>query len=51
MKYKEAISAFSSKESSGILNKSKSLSNISELGLTKGNDMKKSRKQEVVHSK
>lgn len=52
MKYKEAISAFSSKDSSAgtIINKSKSQSNISDLGITKG-DMKKSRKEETVHTK
>jgi hypothetical protein len=44
MKYKEAISAFSSKENSAAaLSKSKSLSS-SELGVTK--DVKKSRKEE-----
>jgi hypothetical protein len=43
MKYKEAISAFSSKDSSSALNKSKSM-NSSELALTK--DVKKSRREE-----
>jgi hypothetical protein len=43
-KHKEAISAFSSKENSTTMNKSKSQSNISELGLSKPEEGKKSRK-------
>jgi hypothetical protein len=50
MKYKEAISAFSSKENSATLGKSKSQASISDLP-SKG-EMKKSRKEEAVtHSR